>query len=93
LYFLYIFVAIRSRLYESMRIIHFVLFTVAGYSQNSINNYKYVLVPERFDFSRENNQYGLSTTTKLMLEQKGFVAFVGNQGLPPTLACQQVYCA
>jgi len=59
----------------------FVLFTVAGYSQNTINSYKYVLVPDRFDFSKENNQYGLNTTTKLLLEQKGFAAFVGNEGL------------
>ena len=67
----------------------FVLFTVAGYSQNTINSYKYVLVPERFDFSKENNQYGLNTTTKLFLEQKGFAAFVGNEGLPPTLAANK----
>ena len=67
----------------------FVLFTVSAYSQNTINNYKYVLVPEKFDFTRENNQYGLNTTTKLFLEQKGFVAFVGNEGLPPTLAANK----
>lgn len=61
------------------------LFTVAGYSQNTINNYKYVLVPERFDFSREDNQYGLNYTTKVLLEEKGFTAFVGDQGLPQEL--------
>ena len=67
----------------------FVLFTVAGYSQTSINSYKYVLVPERFDFSRDINQYGLNTTTKLLLQQKGFVAFVDNEALPPTLAANK----
>ena len=67
----------------------FVLFTVAGRSQTTINSYKYVLVPERFDFSREINQYGLNTTAKQLLEQKGFVAFVGNEGLPPTLAANK----
>ena len=64
----------------------FTLFTLAGYSQNTLNSYKYVLVPERFDFSKENNQYGLNTTTKLLLEQKGFVAFVGDEALPPIVA-------
>ncbi len=59
------------------------LFTVTGYSQNTINNYKYVLVPEKFDFLREDNQYGLNNLTKLLLEEKGFTAFVGNQALPP----------
>ena len=67
----------------------FVLFTVAGYSQNTINSYKYVLVPERFDFSKDINQYGLNTTTKLLLGQKGFVAFVDNEALPPTLAANK----
>jgi hypothetical protein len=64
----------------------FVFFAVAGYSQNSINNYKYVLVPEKFDFLREDNQYGLNTIAKLMLADKGFVAFLGNEQLPPELA-------
>lgn len=59
------------------------LFTVTGYSQNTINNYKYVLVPEKFDFLREANQYGLNNLTKLLLEEKGLTAFVGNQELPP----------
>lgn len=67
----------------------FVLFTVAGYSQNSLNNYKYVLVPERFSFSREENQYGLNTTAKLLLEQKGFAAFVENETLPPTVVANR----
>ena len=67
----------------------FMLLTVAGYSQTSINNYKYVIVPERFNFSKEDNQYGLNTTTKLLLEQKGFAAFVGNADLPPALAANK----
>ena len=65
----------------------FTLFTVAGFcQQNTISSYKYVLVPEKFDFLRENNQYGLNTTTKFLLEQKGFAAFVANEQLPPALA-------
>lgn len=67
----------------------FVFFAVAGYSQNSINNYKYVLVPEKFDFLREDNQYGLNTIAKLMLADKGFVAFLGNEQLPQELAANK----
>jgi len=65
------------------------LLTVAGYSQNTINNYKYVIVPERFSFSKEDNQYGLNVTTKLLLEQKGFEAFVGNKDLPQSVAANK----
>lgn len=65
-------------------------FTLAAYSQNTnINSYKYVLVPERFDFSREDNQYGLNTTAKLLLEQKGFTTYMGNDALPPALAANR----
>lgn len=62
------------------------LFTATAYSQNTINNYKYVLVPERFDFFKADNQYGLNTLTKLLLNEKGFTAFVGNEEMPSELA-------
>ncbi|PWV56870.1 hypothetical protein [Chitinophaga sp. S165] len=64
----------------------FLLFTVTAYSQTTINNYKYVLVPERFDFFKADNQYGLNTLTKLLLNEKGFTAFVGNEEMPTELA-------
>jgi len=68
----------------------FSLFTIAAYSQNAtLNSYKYVIVPERFDFSREDNQYGLNNTAKLMLEQKGFVAFLDNEQFPPIVAANK----
>ncbi len=66
-----------------------ILCSAAAYSQNTISNYKYVLVPERFDFSRENNQYGLNTTAKLLLEQKGFTVIMGNDQLPPAVAANK----
>ncbi len=62
------------------------LFTATAFSQNTINNYKYVLVPERFDFFKADNQYGLNTLTKLLLNEKGFTAFVGNEEMPPEVA-------
>lgn len=61
----------------------------AGYSQSNINGYKYVLVPERFSFSREDNQYGLNYTARELLQQKGFIAFVGKDELPPAVAANR----
>ncbi len=63
-----------------------VLFTATAYSQNTINNYKYVIVPERFAFSKSDNQYGLNTVAKALLEEKGFTVFIGNSQLPPEVA-------
>jgi len=64
----------------------FLLLSVAGNSQNTINNYKYVIVPIKFDFSKVANQYGLNTTTRQMLLQKGFVAILDNEEMPPAIA-------
>lgn len=64
----------------------FLLVSWAGYGQNTINNYKYVLVPEKFDFSREANQYGLNFLAKSLLENKGFSAYFDNQDIPKELA-------
>lgn len=55
-------------------------------AQTSINNYKYVLVPQRFDFSREDNQYGLNEQLKSFLEQKGFTVYFDNSEIPKELA-------
>jgi hypothetical protein len=62
------------------------LFSIIGYSQNTINNYKYVRLSEKFGFSKYEDQYGLNTAAKLLLEKKGFIVLLGNQGLPPAVA-------
>lgn len=65
----------------------FLLFiSVSGYAQNTINNYKYVLVPEKFSFQKRNDQYGLNNLTKSLLEAKGFTAYFANGELPAELA-------
>jgi hypothetical protein len=71
------------------QLLFFILLAVAGYSQTTINSYKYVIVPDRYDFSRENNQYGLNTTTKLLLEGKGFTVFLGDEALPQDVAANK----
>ena len=65
----------------------FIVLTGTAYSQGSINNYKYVLVPEKFDFLREPDQYGLNNATKFLLEQKGFVVYIGQ--LPPDVVANK----
>ncbi|ACU64091.1 hypothetical protein [Chitinophaga pinensis] len=57
-------------------------FAVTARSQNTINNYKYVLVPQRFDIFKQDDQYGLSTLTKSYLENLGFMSFMTNDPLP-----------
>ncbi|MDH7460675.1 hypothetical protein QEG73_05275 [Chitinophagaceae bacterium 26-R-25] len=58
-------------------------------AQNTINSYKYVLVPQRFDFLKTDNQYGLNTLTKALLEGVGFSAFMADETLPAELAANK----
>lgn len=46
--------------------------TVVG--QNAINKYKFVVVPAKFSFLADQDQYQLNTLTKLFLEKYGFIA-------------------
>ncbi|PTR01602.1 hypothetical protein C8P68_101838 [Mucilaginibacter yixingensis] len=58
----------------------------SAFAQTSINNYKYVIVPERFSFLKEADQYSLNSMTKQLLENKGFTVFFDNNELPAEIA-------
>ncbi|SFE62412.1 hypothetical protein SAMN05518672_108142 [Chitinophaga sp. CF118] len=62
------------------------VFSIVARSQNTINNYKYVLVPERFDIFKQDDQYGINTLTKFLLESVGFKCFMTNDVLPADIA-------
>lgn len=67
----------------------FLLLSIAGYSQNSLNSYRYVIVPVQFEFSKIVNQYGVNTTTKRLLEDKGFVVVFDNETMPPAIVANR----
>lgn len=62
------------------------LASVSTYAQNTINNYKYVLVPEKFSFLKQANQYRLNALTKALLEDKGFIVYYDNADVPKEIA-------
>lgn len=64
------------------------LLSFSGFAQNTIPtpNYKYVLVPERFSFLKEKNQYGLNTRLKGLLEDKGYIVYLDDADLPTEIA-------
>ncbi|MBF7090712.1 hypothetical protein IUY40_04030 [Flavobacterium sp. ALJ2] len=49
-----------------------------GFSQ-SVNDYKAVVVPLKYDFMKTENQYRLATLTKFNLNKAGFEAFYVNE--------------
>lgn len=60
----------------------------------NINNYKYVIVPEKFDFLKQPNQYSLNDFTKMVFEKYGLKAYYPNEKMPDDLAlnkCNALY--
>ena len=61
----------------------FLLFFVANYSfSQSINDYKAVIIPLKYEFLKTENQYRLQTLTKFNLQKAGFISFYNNQSTP-----------
>jgi hypothetical protein len=61
----------------------FLLLLVSSYGfSQSINDYAAVVVPVKYDFLREENQYRLNTLTKFDLQKAGFVAFYTSEDIP-----------
>ena len=42
----------------------------------SVNDYKYVIIPEKFDFLNEKNQYQMNSLTKFLFNKYGFEAYI-----------------
>jgi len=60
--------------------------STASFAQKSINNYKYVIVPSKFDFVKEKDKYQTSSLTKFLFNKYGFTAFFDDEELPKEIA-------
>ncbi|MFD2823087.1 hypothetical protein ACFS5M_05365 [Lacinutrix iliipiscaria] len=63
-------------------IIVLIFITYTSFSQNNVNDYKYVIVPNTFEFLKEADKYRLNTLTKLLFEKYGFIALKEDETLP-----------
>jgi hypothetical protein len=79
-----------------MKITLFLIFFLAsslGFAQ-SVNDYKYAIVPSKFEFLKDKDQYRLNTLTKMLMEKYGFVTYFDTDILPTEVAesnCNNVY--
>lgn len=72
----------------------FLLLFIASYCYSqSVNDYKAVIIPMKYDFLKSENQYRLQTLTKFNLEKAGFRAFYRNETIPTELndRCSMLY--
>jgi len=56
------------------------------FSQANLNNYKYVIVPNKFDFLKEKDQYQLNSLTIFLFNKYGIEAVMESSGYPKDLA-------
>lgn len=70
-----------------MKKIFFVLLmvTTSIFSQKQVNKYKYVIVPNKFDFVKEKDKYQTSSLTKFLFNKYGFNTFLADENLPVDL--------
>ena len=60
----------------------------------SVTDYKYAIVPSKFEFLKEKDQYRLNTLTKMFMEKYGFITYFDTDILPSEVAesnCNKVY--
>lgn len=72
----------------------FLFVSIFATAQESINDYKYVIVPIKYDFQNVENQYRLNTNTKHNLVKAGFKVFYSSENLPAEIAndrCNKLY--
>jgi len=55
------------------------------YAQSNLNQYKYVIVPKKYDFLKEANQYQMNALTKFLFEKYGFLALMEGENYPDDL--------
>jgi len=52
------------------------------YSQKDLNDYKYVIVPAKFEFFKEPDKFQLNSLTKFLFEKYGFNAIMVDEPFP-----------
>lgn len=57
------------------------LFSCVAFAQKSVNDYQYVIVPTKFEFQKNENDYRLNTITKFNLEKFGFTALYSKENV------------
>lgn len=69
--------------------LYIVLFLIVAhftsFAQNSINDYKYIIVPKKFDFLKEADLYQVNSLTKFLFNKYGYEAYMQDEDLPEDL--------
>lgn len=58
------------------------LIATLGMAQTGLNDYNMAIIPAKFEFQKEDNQYRINSTIKAFLKQKGFEVYLSSDVLP-----------
>jgi hypothetical protein len=58
---------------------------ISVYAQSNLNNYKYIIVPNKYDFLKEKDQYRLNSLTQFLFNKYGFQALMEGEKYPDDL--------
>ncbi|MFC7773713.1 hypothetical protein [Flavobacterium sp. GCM10027622] len=58
------------------------LMSVFGMAQSTLNDYNMAVIPARYNFQKEDNEYRINSTIKSFLKQKGFEVYLSNETMP-----------
>jgi hypothetical protein len=59
--------------------------TASAFSQSNLNKYKYIIVPSKYDFFKDKDQYQLNSLTSFLFNKYGFEALVEGTNYPDDL--------
>jgi len=57
-----------------------------SFAQGNLNDYKYVIVPVKYDFLKEADKYQLNSLTEFLFNKYGFTAIMENEDFPQDLS-------
>lgn len=61
------------------------LFVFQVKAQQELNNYKYIIIPESYDFVQGKDTYQLNSLTKFLFNREGYAAYIISDSLPQDL--------
>lgn len=56
------------------------------FAQKSLNDYKYVIVPIKYEFQKTENKYKINFLTKFLFEKEGFIVVMSDDNYPVDLS-------
>ncbi len=62
-----------------------IFYITLSFAQNSLNAYKYIIVPKTYDFLKEQDKYRLNSLTRHLFSKKGFETLYVDETYPAEL--------